>query len=201
MTDDELNQKFAHVENHIEALTVSLDRLEEAREQERIRYDETQARADARIARLERLVGLIVRAGNRERKALREDIRSLTAAQANTDRNLALMVEHFDRKVDALAAGQERLEQGQAEMQTAVVQLQQGQVEMQAAVVQLQQGQVEMQAAVVRLQQGQAEMQTAVVQLQQGQAEMQAAIVRMAEAVAKVAGRLDALEGDGGRPA
>jgi hypothetical protein len=63
---------------------------------------------------------LVVRAGDRERKALREDIRNLAAAQANTDRNLALMIEHFDRKVDALAEGQAEMQRAIARMAEAV---------------------------------------------------------------------------------
>jgi hypothetical protein len=120
MTDDQLNRRFDDIANHIEALTASLDRTEEARVQDRIRHDETQARADARIARLERVVLLVVRAGDRERKALREDIRNLAAAQANTDRNLALMIEHFDRKVDALTEGQAEMQRAIARMAEAI---------------------------------------------------------------------------------
>jgi alkanesulfonate monooxygenase SsuD/methylene tetrahydromethanopterin reductase-like flavin-dependent oxidoreductase (luciferase family) len=63
---------------------------------------------------------LVGRAGDRERKPLREDIRKLAEAQSNTDRNLALLVEHFDRKVDALTEGQAEMQRAIARMAEAV---------------------------------------------------------------------------------
>lgn len=140
MTDEELNRKFDRVENQIEALTESLDRMEEAQLADRQRFDEAQAKADARIARLERVVTLIVSAGRRERRKLNglidvqrsteASLRTLSEAQTVTERNLALMVEHFDRRTDTQAASQTqdkarlaRLEESQAALQTAMAEM------------------------------------------------------------------------------
>lgn len=108
MTDEELNRKFDRIENQIEVLTESLDRMEQAQLADRQRFDEAQTKADARIARLERIALMTLRAGDRERKALRASLRTVTDAQAVTERNLALMVEHFDRKTDAQGAVQDQ---------------------------------------------------------------------------------------------
>ena len=82
MTDEDLNRKFDRIANHIEALTESVDRMEgniermeDLQAQDRIRHDEAQMRADQRLARLERLFKLLLRAGQRER---REDEREGT---------------------------------------------------------------------------------------------------------------------------
>jgi chaperonin cofactor prefoldin len=112
VTDDELKQTIADLAASVEAHTLSLDRLEDAILADRERSNQ-----------LERVALSLTRLYDRERKALRAGLSELATAQANTERNLTLMIEHFDRKVDALATGQERLQQGQAEMQAAIAQM------------------------------------------------------------------------------
>jgi uncharacterized phage infection (PIP) family protein YhgE len=133
MTDDELKRLIADLTANVEAHTLSLDRLEDAMLADRERSNQ-----------LERVVLSLTRLYDRERKSLRAGLDELAAAQANTERNLTLMIEHFDRKVDALAAGEERLQQGQER-------LQQGQERLQEGYARLQQGQVEMQAAIAEM--------------------------------------------------
>jgi phage shock protein A len=64
------------------------------------RLEETDERASKRIDRLERVVGLAIRAGFRERKETREKINALinsqlnlTAAQAHTDERLNALID------------------------------------------------------------------------------------------------------------
>lgn len=133
MTDDELKRMIADLTANVEAHTLSLDRLEDAMLADRERSNQ-----------LERVVLSLTRLYDRERKSLRAGLDELAAAQANTERSLTLMIEHFDRKVDALAAGEERLQQGHER-------LQQGQERLQEGYERLQQGQVEMQAAIAEM--------------------------------------------------
>jgi uncharacterized phage infection (PIP) family protein YhgE len=140
MTDDELKRLIADLTANVEAHTLSLDRLEDAMLADRERSNQ-----------LERVVLSLTRLYDRERKSLRAGLDELAAAQANTERNLTLMIEHFDRKVDALAAGEERLQQGQERLQQGHERLQQGQERLQEGYARLQQGQVEMQAAIAEM--------------------------------------------------
>jgi uncharacterized phage infection (PIP) family protein YhgE len=126
VTDDELKRLIADLTANVEAHTLSLDRLEDAMLADRDRSNQ-----------LERVALSLTRLYDRERKALRAGIselrvglNELAAAQANNERKLTLMIEHFDRKVGALAAGQERLQEGHER-------LQRGQAEMQAAIAQM----------------------------------------------------------------
>ncbi|MFN7949006.1 MAG: hypothetical protein U0Z53_26875 [Blastocatellia bacterium] len=176
MTDEELNRKFDRIENQIEALTESLDRLEEAQLADRQRFDEAQAKADARIARLERVVTLIVRAGDRERKSLRESIRALSEAQAGTERNLALMVEHFDRKTDT---------QADWHNQTA---------ERIAALTDVQQ---RSEARFEVLAESQTAMQQAMAEMAESNRRRDDALAEMAQAVKTAHRRIDSLESNG----
>lgn len=77
MTEAQLNRRFEDIANDIETLTASLDRLEEVQMTDR----EAQCRAEAWLDRTERLIKLIVRAGDRERKDLREKMAALVDAQ------------------------------------------------------------------------------------------------------------------------
>jgi 16S rRNA G527 N7-methylase RsmG len=81
MTDDQLNQTLARIANHIEALSQSMDRfeshlerVEDAQAEDRRRHDEVQARADARLTRLENITMMFLRTVRRERSDLREKI-------------------------------------------------------------------------------------------------------------------------------
>lgn len=73
MTDEEINRKFDVVADHLATLATGLQRLEEAHE-----------RGEKRIDRLERVVGLAVRAGLRERRSTREKLDALIDAHVKT---------------------------------------------------------------------------------------------------------------------
>jgi len=117
MTDEELNRKFDRLANHLEALTESVDRMEvniermgDLQAQDRIRHDEAQMRADQRVARLERLFGLLLRAGQRERKDLREKIHLLLDAQTRTENTLARMAEAQTEMMRAITKTDQRID-------------------------------------------------------------------------------------------
>jgi len=103
MTDDQFNQRFETVTNHIEALTNSLDRFETSLE----RLGEAQAQSEKRIDRLERVVKLAIRAGLRERRESRDKINALIEAQMRADQRMDALADaqmRTDERMDTLAA-------------------------------------------------------------------------------------------------
>jgi hypothetical protein len=94
MTDEEINRKFDVVADHLATVAVN------------------QQKSDARLDRLERVLMLAIRAGQRDRKETRESINALVAAQARTEESLAKLAQaqsglveslaHTDKRVDAL---------------------------------------------------------------------------------------------------
>jgi len=87
MTDEEINRKFELVADHLAALAVSQQKAEERA-----------TRADTRIDRLERVLMLAIRAGQRERNERREKTNTLEDAMTK----LAESQAHADRRLDAL---------------------------------------------------------------------------------------------------
>src|SRR4051812_21576841 len=84
---EEINRKFDIVADHRATLAVS------------------QQKTDERIARLERVLMLAIRAGQRDRKDTREKINELTESQKRTDVALAQLAEaqaHTEQKLNAL---------------------------------------------------------------------------------------------------
>jgi chromosome segregation ATPase len=177
VTDEELNRKFDRIENQIEVLTESLDRMEQAQLADRQRFDEAQAKADARIARLERIAMMTLRAGDRERKSLRSSLRAVSDAQAVTERNLSLMVEHFDRKTDAQITMQDQAAEKFAALTTA---------------------QQRSEAKIEALAESQQRLEEVVIRLAGSQSEMQDAMREMAQAITRTSQRVDALESNNG---
>ncbi len=94
MTDEEINRKFDTVANHLAALAVGQQHLQEAQQH----LQEAQAAAESRTGRLERIVALALRAGARERRELRRSIGQLTEAVTR----LAESQAHTDQRLDAL---------------------------------------------------------------------------------------------------
>jgi hypothetical protein len=87
MTDEEINRKFDVVADHLATVAVN------------------QQKSDARLDRLERVLMLAIRAGQRDRKETRESINALVAAQARTEESLSKLAEsqtHTDKRLDAL---------------------------------------------------------------------------------------------------
>lgn len=87
MTDEEVNRKFDVVADHLATLATG------------------QQRAEARIGRLERVLMLAIRAGQRERKETRRGFNTLISAQTHTEEVLAKMAQaqtHTDQRLDAL---------------------------------------------------------------------------------------------------
>ena len=87
MTDEEINRKFDTVADHLATLAVS------------------QQKSDERVNRLERVLTLALRAGQRERKDTREKFSALVDAQTHTEEALAKLAEsqqHTDERLNAL---------------------------------------------------------------------------------------------------
>lgn len=193
MTDEELNRKFDRIENQIEALTESLDRMEQAQLADRQRFDEAQAKADARIARLERIALMTLRAGDRERKALRASLRAVTDAQGVTERNLALMVEHFDRKTDAQIALQDQA----AEKFAALAQSQQ---RSETKIEALAESQRRSDESFRTLAESQSTMQRALAEMAESDRRRDDALAEMAATIISTSQRVDRLENQNGNP-
>lgn len=86
-SSEEINRKFDIVADHLATLAIS------------------QQKSDERIARLERVLMLAIRAGQRERKYTRENINELAEGQKRTVDALAQLAEaqaHTEQKLNAL---------------------------------------------------------------------------------------------------
>ena len=84
MTDEEINRKFDVVANHLATLAVS------------------QQRGEERISRVERMLLLAIRAGQRERREWRERHVTLVEAQVHTEEKVSRLVEAQTRTEEAL---------------------------------------------------------------------------------------------------
>lgn len=94
MTDEERQRKIDFILEQQAQFTANMQKLGEA-----------DGRANKRIDRLERVLALAIRAGQRERKETREKFNALVAAQTRTDEAMAKLAEsqvHTDRRLDAL---------------------------------------------------------------------------------------------------
>jgi chromosome segregation ATPase len=117
MTDDQLNQTLARIANHIEALSQSMDRfeshlerVEDAQAEDRRRHDEVQARADARLTRLENITMMFLRTVRRERSDLREKISALADAQIKAEARQARLEEAMAEMAQAVTKTNRRLD-------------------------------------------------------------------------------------------
>jgi hypothetical protein len=81
MTDEERQRQMDFIVEQQAQFTVNMQKLEEA-----------DTRAAKRIDRLERVMKLVIRAGLRERKEMRESLKALIASQAHTDQRLDALI-------------------------------------------------------------------------------------------------------------
>lgn len=81
MTDEERQRQMDFILEQQAQFTVNMQKLEEA-----------DARAAKRIDRLERVMKLVIRAGLRERKEMRQSIKALIASQKHTDQRLDTLI-------------------------------------------------------------------------------------------------------------
>jgi predicted PilT family ATPase len=101
MTSEERQRQMDFILEHQVQFAVNMQRLEEA-----------DARAGKRIDRLERVLGLAIRANQRGRKETKEKFNALIAAQTRTEDAVAKLAEsqaqlaesqaHADKRLDAL---------------------------------------------------------------------------------------------------
>lgn len=94
MTEEERQRQMDFILEQQAQFTVDMDALRVA--------DERSAR---RLSRLERVLMLAIRAGQRERTETRERVNTLISAQTHTEEALAQLAEsqaHSDRRLDAL---------------------------------------------------------------------------------------------------
>lgn len=94
MTDEEVNRKFEIVAGLIADVSVTQQKAEER-----------MSRTDERVSRIERILTLAIRAGQRERREWRQRHATLVDAQARTEAALTRLAEaqaHTDSRLDAL---------------------------------------------------------------------------------------------------
>jgi hypothetical protein len=93
MTDEERQRQMDFILNQQAQFSVNLQKHQEAFAANMQKLEETDARSNKRIDRLERILALAVRAYRRERKEAREKFNALITAQNRTDDAMAKLIE------------------------------------------------------------------------------------------------------------
>ena len=81
---------------------------------------DTQAKGEAHLDRLERVLKLLVRAGRRERSDLRQKLAALIDVQTQSDDRFQEFLESSEEKFNALVSSQLRTDEAMAKMADAI---------------------------------------------------------------------------------
>ena len=101
MTDEERQRQMDFIIGQQAQFTVNMQRFEENMQ----KLEEADTRAAKRVDRLERVMKLVIRAGLRERKEMRqsfketsESIKALVTSQAHTDQRLDALINFVNER-------------------------------------------------------------------------------------------------------
>jgi hypothetical protein len=140
MTSEEMQRTMDFILNEQAKTAASLEMLAQAQAEAVVREQQDAQRtqkADERIARLERLMILTIRAGRRERHELRDRINALVNAQTHTEDVLTEFVETTEEKFTALAESQREMQAAMERLARRSEESERSQIEMRQAMTEL----------------------------------------------------------------